>query len=250
MRFRPRLGFASALVLFAVPSALPQTGEINRQNRTVEVMVTETARIEPDIANISVGCITYGPTHDQAYQANLATADKVIKALLSTGLPTEQIESGALELSEDLGDTAGQPATTRKPRQFKVHQTWRIRVAAAGAQKLIDVAVQAGANGVENVGWDVADEESLEGQAREAAMQKARKIAGALAKSAGSKLGDLLYASNVTEGMMVDLNGRTVASQMVGSSAGGGFSAPAFSLRLFPEKVSKQATVRAVFAME
>ena len=67
-------------------------------------------------------------------------------------------------------------------------------MAAAGAQKLIDVAVQAGANGVENVGRDVADEESLEGQAREAAMQKARKIAGELAKSAGSKLGDLLYA--------------------------------------------------------
>ena len=80
MRFRLSLGFTSALVLFAVPSGFTQTREINRQNRTVEVMVTETARIEPDIANISVGCITYGPTHDQAYQANLATTDKVIKA--------------------------------------------------------------------------------------------------------------------------------------------------------------------------
>jgi uncharacterized protein YggE len=156
MRIRPGHGFVSVLVLFAVPSVFSQTNEINRQHRTVEVVVSESVRVEPDIANISLGCIGYGQTHDQAYQANLAIADKVIKALLGNGLPKEQIESNALELSEDSGDAAGQSSAVRKPPQFKAHQSWRIRMAAGDAQKLIDVAVQAGANGVDISGAPAA----------------------------------------------------------------------------------------------
>jgi uncharacterized protein len=250
MRFRQGLGFVSALVIFAAPPAFSQTNEINRQNRTVEVVVTESVRVEAEIANISLGCITYGQTHDQAYQANLATADKVIKALLGTGVPKEHIESNALELGEDAGDAAGQSSAVPKPRQFKAHQSWRIRVAAGDAQKLIDVAVQAGANGVEEVGWDVADEESLEGKARAVAMEKSRRIAAELVKSADAKLGELLYASNVASGMMFAFAGRPVQTQTAEIGAGGDFRTPTFSLKLFPEKVSKQATVRTVFAME
>jgi hypothetical protein len=65
MRFRPGLGFVPALVLFVVPSVFSQTNEINRQNRTVDVIVTETVSVEPDLANISLGCVAYGQTHDQ-----------------------------------------------------------------------------------------------------------------------------------------------------------------------------------------
>lgn len=60
------------------PSALSQTIEVNRQNRTIEVVVSESARVEPDVANVTLGCLAYGQTHDEAYQANLAVADKVI----------------------------------------------------------------------------------------------------------------------------------------------------------------------------
>jgi uncharacterized protein YggE len=196
-----------------------------------------------------LGCITYGQTHDQGYQANLATADEVIKALLGAGVPKEDIESNAMELSEDLGDAAGPSSAVRKPRQFKAHQSWRIRVATAEAQKLIEVAVQAGANGVEKVTWEVTDEESLEDKARLAAMEKACRTAGELAKSAGAKLGDLLYATNMASGMMFALANRSMELQTMEVTAGGGFRAPAFSLKLFPEKVLKQATVRTVFAM-
>ncbi len=50
--------------------------------------------------------------------------------------------------------------------------------------------------------WEVADEESLEAKARTAAIEKARKNGHELAKSAGAKLGELLYASNVVNGFM------------------------------------------------
>jgi uncharacterized protein len=193
--------------------------------------------------------LSYGETHDKAYQANLETAGKVIKTILGAGISKEQIESDALELSEsNSGDTAGKPSNANKLRQYKAHQSWKVRVAASEAQKLIDIAVQAGANGVESVSWEVADEESLEAKARTAAMERARKTADELAKSAGAKLGDLLFVSNTSnEVFLYARNDRTSYATL--SVDGSGFPAPAFSLKLFAEKVEKQASVRAVFAI-
>lgn len=251
MRFA--LGVSTLALLLVVPSAFSQTIEVNRQNRTIEIVVTESVRVDPDIANITVGCIAYGQTHDQAYQANLAVADKIIKALLGTGISRDQIESNSVELSEtNPGDLSDQTPANRKVRQFKAHQSWRVRVATSDAQKLIDTAVQAGANGIEDVGWAVADTEALEAKARGAALEKARATAAELAKTSGGKLGDLLYASNSLNGILGLLAGnRTVqtASASIGNR-GNGFSTPVFSLQLFPQKVEQQATVRAVFALD
>jgi uncharacterized protein YggE len=239
-----------AALLVVSPRAFPQAIEVNRQNRTVEVTVTETVRAEPDQAKITVGCLSYGETHDKAYQSNLESAGKVIKAILGAGISKDQIESDALELSEsNPGDSSGKPSNISKLRQYRAHQSWRVRVAASEAQKLIDIAVQAGANGVESVAWEVADEESLQTKARTAAMEKARKTADELAKSAGAKLGDLLFVSNTTNELFLYAARNLQTSFASLSGEGNGFSAPAFSLKLFPEKVEKQASVRAVFAI-
>jgi len=105
---RVATGVSLVVLLLIAPSVFSQSVEVNRQNRTIEVIVTETVRVDPDIANITMGCIEYGQTHDQAYQANLAVADKVIKALLGAGVSKDQIESSSIDLSEsnrnDLSD--------------------------------------------------------------------------------------------------------------------------------------------------
>jgi hypothetical protein len=53
----------------------------------------------------------------------------------------------------------------------------------------------------------------------------------------------------MASGMMFALANRSMELQTMEVTAGGGFRAPAFLLKLFPEKVLKQATVRTVFAM-
>jgi uncharacterized protein YggE len=226
---------------------------VNRQNRTVEIIVTEKVQVDADVANVTLGCISYGQTHDQAYQANLKIADKVIKALIATGIQKTQIESSSIELGENSsGDGAEQPAGVHRPRQFKAHQSWRVRLSASDAQKIVDVAVQAGANGIEYVSWDVADPEALETKARVAAMGKAHVTAAEMAQSSGGKLGDMLYASNSVSGILGLLAGQTrlnTSSASVGAR-GTGFPTPTFSLQLFPEKIEKQATVRTIFALE
>lgn len=240
------------VLFFFTSTCFAQTIEVNRQNRTIEVVVTERVQVEPDVADVSLGCIAYGQTHDQAYQANLQIAEKVIKALTDAGVSKTQITSSSIELSEtNPSDVTDQPQTVRKIRQFKAHQSWRVRVPAPNAQKIIDSAVQAGANGIEDINWDVADADALENRARTAAMEKARATAGDVVKSGGGKLGDLLYASNVVSGVMGLLAGRSLETASASlSSRGSGFPTPTFSLELFPQKVEKQATVRAVFALD
>jgi uncharacterized protein len=243
---RSFLSVSSAAFFCLALTAQSQTIQISRQNRTVQVDVTQRVQVEADIANVTLGCVTYGQSHDQAYQANLEVADKVIKALLGAGVQKTQIQSGRIQLSET--DSSDEQGKDRKTRQFRAHQSWQIRLAASDAQKLIDVAVRAGANGVENVSWDVADPEALEARARTAAMEKARTTAAEMAKSAGGKLGDLLYASNTVNGI-VDLPIATRSySNLTSFSAGA--VAPTFSLQLFPEKVEQSASVRTVFALE
>lgn len=239
---------AFAFCFLCVFSAFCQENQISRQNRSIEVVASETVKVEPDIAEVTLGCVTYGETHDQAYQNNLKIADQVIKALLKAGVSKNQIESSTIELGEG---SSNDNRPTPKGRQFEAHQTWRIRVAASDAQKIIDDAVAAGANGIEDVSWDVSDPEALEAKARAAAMKKARETAAQIAESGGAKLGELLYASNVVNGIMaMALGGRTLETEAASVSYGRGLPTPTFSLKLFPSKVEKQATVRAIFALD
>lgn len=240
---------AVGVSLFCAATAYSQTNDINRQNRTIEVEVSETIKMDPDIALVTLGCVTYGETHDQAYQANLQITDKVIKALLSAGLSKDQIESNTLELNEtSTDDERMRPA--QKGRQFIAHESWNIRVAASDAQKIIDIAVQAGANGIEGVNWEVSDIEALEAKARAAAMKKARSTAEGIADSAGGKLGELLYASNQTNGILLNADRRWRTVTVSAGGGGGGRGNPTFSLKLFPAKVEKEATIRAIFALD
>lgn len=243
---RSFLGFTIAMFFCLAQPARSQTIQVSHQNRTVELSVTTKVRVEAEIADVTLGCVTYGQNHDQAYRANMEAADKVVKALLSAGVPKTQIQSSRIELNETY--SGDELVKDRKVRQFRAHQSWQIRLNASDAQKLIDVAVQAGANGIENVSWDVADPDTLEARARAAAIEKARITAGEMAKSAGGKLGDLLYVSNVANSIMdLPLNGRNYTNLALLAP---GATPPVFSLQLFPEKVEKSATVRTVFSLE
>lgn len=245
---RVLLTSAVAVSLFCATTAYSQTNDINRQGRTIEVVVSETAKVEPDVALVTLGCISHGETHDQAYQANLKTADMVIKALLGASLSNDQIESSTIELGE-TGSSDERFKPVQKDRQFTAHQSWSVRLAASKAQEIIDAAVQAGANGIENVSWEVSDPEALEGKARAAAMKKARAVAEELAESEGQKAGELLYASNVANADMEMPMGRYQAVT-VEAEKEPGVRTPMFSLKLFPAKVGKDAIVRAIFALD
>jgi len=110
---------------------------------------------------------------------------------------------------------------------------------------VVDLAVKAGANDLNDVQWNVADPVALQAKAGSAALAKAKAVADQMAKGLGSKLGELVYASNRAPVAKPYRGMETV--EVFASLAP---SLPPPTLTLFPKKVKSDATVYAVFSIE
>ncbi len=230
------------LIPWAAQIAYAQQVQVNRSNKTIEVTVSASVQVDPDIAKIEVGYHNYGRTQQIAFDDNVRIANQIIKALLDAGVSKDSIETHSLRLgrvSED--DTKNWSPDLKKERQFEAHQSWTIRIAVPEAQKIVDLAVSSGANEVEDVDWMVADTTALEAKANAAALAKARTLAQQMAKELGAKVGELLYASNTRKEILF-------LSRAFSTSTVTTRREP--KLQLYLRKVEREATVHAVFALE
>src|SRR5215472_13027121 len=185
-----------AVVLLCAWGLLPafsQQIQVNRENKTIAITADDSVTVDPEIAIITVGYQNYALTKDAAYQDNVRVSNDVTKALLNGGVPKSAIETERLRLQRPVGDE-GWTAEERKQRQFEALQTWTIRVSADQAQGVVDVALGAGANFLDDLDWDVSDRKALQAKAGAAALVKARKVAEQMATGLNAKLGDLIYA--------------------------------------------------------
>ena len=234
-----------ALLLLATGALTSAQGiQISRENRTVAVSATATVTAEPEIAMINLACDSYGKTQESAYNDNTQTASKIIDALVAAGVKHESIETSDVRVGlVDSSELRDMTAQERKDKQFEAEQTWQLRVPTAQAQNAVDRAVAAGAE-VKDVWWVVADPDALDAKAHSAALSKARGMADRMAQQSGGKVGQLLFVSNAQPGTMPWLSANgfqqsvTVEAEVVPS------------LKLFPQKVRRDVTVYAVFALE
>jgi uncharacterized protein len=235
-------------VLFAF-AAQAQTVEVNQQNRTIELTTTSSIDLNADLVSIEVGYHNWGPTHDAAYDENMRVAAGILKAWTDAGvsqkeISTQELSSNAVS-DQDLKEI---PPAERKEKQYEAMQSWGITAKPEVAQELIDLAVSAGANVVNDPQWQLSDPSAAEAKAYATALEQAHALAEQMAKSFGAKVGALLYATNQTRIMMQMANLATVETAT--SSAGGRKWPPVHPVKLLPPKVERSATVRAIFALE
>lgn len=236
------LGFLAALLfLGTLSTARAQSVSVNRANKTIAVSATDWVSVDAEVAEIHIGYHTFGATKDSAFQENVRVSNQILKALLDAGIPKNAIETRNLEVGRVT--RYDQPDAAQKERQFEATQGWVVRVKSDEAQKVVDLAVAAGANQVRSVDWTVAEPLALEAKAASAAVARARKIAEQMAQDLGVKLGELLYSSNMTEEEQLGHRGRSLG----GFIAAGERKVP---LQLFPSKVTRVASVTLVFAIE
>jgi uncharacterized protein YggE len=231
------------LPILIATSSLSQDIQINRQNKTIAVTADESVTADAEIAVLAIGYHNYGASQDLAFHDNVRAAERITKAILDAKIPeanieTEKLSLGRSEANEKWTDDM------KKERRFQAQQSWHVTAPVSQAQTIVDLCVNAGANEVEDVEWNVADPMALQAKAGSAALSKARAIADQMAKGLGTKLGELMYASNrapvakMWRGMM------QTSSAMIGAAD----KQP--KLKLFPQKVKSDATVYAVFAIE
>jgi len=82
----------------------------------------------------------------------------VVLALTGAGIPAEEIQTESLMVGREQEQRGmGSPTRTK----YSAEQQWHIHVVAADAQKVVDIAVSAGANTVQGVEWNVSDPQTL-----------------------------------------------------------------------------------------
>ena len=229
-------------VIAVAGSLLAQDIQVNRQNKTIAVTADESITADAEVALLTIGYRNYAVTQDAAFRENVRVAEQITKALLDAKVPKTNIETDKLQLTRAEIDEKW-TADMKKERQFTAGQSWHVTVPASEAQTVVDLAVRAGANEVDDVEWNVALPVALQAKAGAAALAKAKSIAGQMAKGLGTKLGELVYASNrAPAGKMY--RGMETLEVMAPPPP------PPPKLTLFPQKVKSDATVYAVFSIE
>lgn len=229
---------AALILAMALTGRAQQPGQpslkIEAANRTLSVTSTETVTAEPDVAVLHIGFETAPTDAKSAYAAGSRTSNQVIGALKQAGVAESDIRSESQYLAPDYSDP--------KQHKYKLTQQWTVRCAPARAAEILNIAVDAGATSSGEIEWNVKDEKALEAEALNKAATRAKEDAATLAKGMGVQLGRLLYVSNQASGGLAP---RPIARAFAMKSA----ESPA-PLAVEPQKVSREATVYAVFAIE
>jgi uncharacterized protein len=224
-----------------------QTIQVDKANRTIAVNVTDSATALADTAILHLGFTVYAATSDDGYAQASKTSNAIAAALAAAGIARDRLESDQQSLTETpLFELQQLPAEERAAHRFQLEQTWTIRLSPDQAAKVLNIAVQAGANQSGHIDWSVADENALEAHAAAKAMARGKEIAEAMAKGLGATLGPLLYASNEAPAPAI----RPLHAMAERLTGGGGAVAPTAPLSINPRRVERSATVYAIFAIE
>jgi len=160
----------------------------------IRVSATGEVRARPDEAWVDLGVETSAPTARAAAEANGAAMQRVIEALVRSGVPRDEIETQGFNVFPDYeGRPDGGEPRLRGYRVVNVVSAHLGQVDRVGG--VIDAGLAAGANRVNGVRFGVREAERHRTAAVQDAVQRARAEAEAIAAALGVRLGPVLEAS-------------------------------------------------------
>jgi hypothetical protein len=181
-----------------LPLVAPAQSQHASDRKTIQISATEKVEITADSATVKIGYHNLGATKDVAYAENTRAANKIIQALLDAGVPKEEIETESLKLEQEQ-ERYG--AKSDQPLRYSAVQEWQVHSKASEMQKIVDIAIAAGANQIEDVEWSVNDPAELEAKAYVAALKRAKEVAEQTASQTGLKLGEIVSITNSTSSL-------------------------------------------------
>jgi uncharacterized protein YggE len=231
---------ASALILGCASGVAQQVSQVQLKiepsNRTLTVSAVERVTADPEIAILHIGFETPPSDAKSAYAAGAKVSNEIVTAIKQAGIAETSIRSESQNL-ESVG---------YKSHKFKLVQQWTVKTPPERAAEILDVAISAGATDSGQIDWTIKDEKTLEDQALEKASTRSKADAEVLARSMGVRLGSLIYASNQVS--HPEFSSYSYANNSVFDARNGGGAPPPLAIE--PRKVSRVATVYAVFAIE
>lgn len=226
--------------------------QINKENKTIAITTSDEAAALADTAVLTVGFHVYGKDQDGTYADASKASNAIMDALKAVGVPKEAIESAEQSLSPLGVNDDADKARFAQGTRFESSQSWHVTLPADAVANVLHAAITAGANDSGAIQWELKKDDALEAEAAKKALEHARQIATQMAEGLGVKLGALVYASNQTppRGLAAALamyGGGQLFSTENGMRTAMKNLAP---LAISPERITKSATVYAVFAIE
>ena len=162
------------------------------------VTVTGFGQVEtiPDMAEVSIGVVARAPKAADAMRINAERMRRLLAVLDARGVAAQDRQTANLQIAPEYRyESGGRPAA---PDGYTVRNTLTLRIRdIAAIGQILDALVEAGANQLDGIAFDVEDKGPLLDEARRAAVTDARRTAELLAASAGASLGPILMMTDV-----------------------------------------------------
>jgi uncharacterized protein YggE len=172
---------------------------------------TGTARATPDVVYVTLGVTTGGKRAQEASQNNATATQRVMEALKAQGIDTKDIQTSNYSVQPLYKENNANAGIQGYQVSNLVRATVR-KTATAG--KVIDAALDAGANNVQGVYFGLEDRAAAEERAMTDAVQAARRKAEVMARAAGVRLTGILQIDGNADGgrpIPLELNGGVMA---------------------------------------
>ncbi|HWL64831.1 MAG TPA: SIMPL domain-containing protein [Actinomycetota bacterium] len=245
---------ALVFVVAAPTAAVAQEPQVEPRD-TVTVAASKDVDVEPDIGTVSFGIRVNA--NDAAGAADKLTnrTRRVIDALKTIGFNSDEIDTYDVELARTCLDRCRDP----NPKDDKIPEpvmgyrgSSGLRVETSQLNRLgevIDAAVDAGANNVRGISFDVKDRSEAVKEALRQAMVFATEKAQILAETGGRQLGPALQ---ILEGRTrapepADFDGALGGRVSGGGSSGGGGGDNPFPIE--PPTLSASARVTVTYEL-
>lgn len=183
------------LVLAVALSACAPAASSQPPMRNMNVVGVGTVTLTPDIAYIYLGVHTELPSASEAMAENNAQTTKLIAALKKFGVDAKDIRTTNFSIwpFDKYDPITGTPTGEKF---YAVDNTVYVTVRdLATLGDLLDTMVQAGANTINSIQFDVSDKTAAIKEARAKAVDNAKVQAQELADAAGVTLGELFSIS-------------------------------------------------------
>lgn len=172
----------------------PAHADSDRPNlRTISVSGVGSVAAAPDLASITVGVTTTAETAGAALDANNARAAKVFAFLRASGVAPADMQSTNISVSPQFRPRRGNEPVAPEIIGYKVPNNVQITVRDLerfGA--VLDGIVDAGANQVQGIRFDIAERGEMEKKATAAAVRDAAARAETIAEAADIRVGPVI----------------------------------------------------------
>lgn len=188
--------FVFAFVFFKVMGALPlNVHSVTTQKEEFSVTGSGEVSVVPDTAVVSAGVVSEASTVKEAQDMLNQNINRVIEAEKALGIAAEDIKTTNYSVQPKY-DYSGE---TQRIVGYQASSNVTIKVKdSTKVNEVVDAATASGANQVGGISFEVSDPTAAQNQARDLAVEDAKKKAGEAARAAGFTLGKIINYSEST----------------------------------------------------